>query len=102
MLNDISAITKNIFNGKNPMEAGVEEIENIISQYPYFAPARLLLAKKTFDGQGSSGTAVVTAGLYVHNPLVLDRMMRSKEPSERTVIEEPQQSAEEKQTVKSG
>ncbi len=102
MLNEISSITKNLFQKENPEDVEMGEIESIVSKYPYFAPARLLLAKKYFQPGEQGGNEIITAGLYMHNPLRLNWLLniREEEKMADEIAGEPVQ-PEEKQAPQS-
>jgi hypothetical protein len=97
MVNDIKAISKILFNKENINDVEVNAMEDIISRYPYFAPARYLLATKN-----QSEEALITAGLYINNPLRLHWLLNYKEPEILEAIAEKQtDQAEDKQPLQS-
>ena len=81
MQKEISVISKHLFNKDNPGELEKSEIENLILQYPYFAAARVLLAQNSFNDNPVTGEALITAGLFVHNPLRLNWLLNNPEDS---------------------
>jgi hypothetical protein len=102
MLNETRSITKNIFNREALEDVGISEIEDIVSKYPYFAPARFLLAQKKYPQQHDS-EEIITAGLYIHNPLRLNWLLNNKEPENipQAIVEPTSQAEEKKQPVQS-
>ena len=81
MQKEISVISKHLFNKDNPGELEKSEIENLILQYPYFAAARVLLAQNSFNDNAVTSEALITAGLFVHNPLRLNWLLNNLEES---------------------
>lgn len=70
-------IAASLFQRSSVQECSQEEIRKITEQYPYFAPARLLLAKKEWNGSNAlSNPAIQTAFLYVNNPLYLQGLLQ--------------------------
>jgi len=98
MLTHLRSISKNIF-GKDDLNAiDAEEIGSVIDRYPYFSPARLLMARKKFDADAGDAAELVTAGLYLHNPLRLPWLLQLEEtapevaaPSEEAASPAPRQ-----------
>lgn len=80
MKKEISQITQAIFNKSSIREVSVEELTGFLSRYPYYAPARYLLAKKQQeDNPGSIHEESITAGLYFNNSLWFQWQMESQE-----------------------
>ncbi len=111
MLNEISSITKHLFSKENPDDVEIAEIEHFIAEYPYYAPARVLLAKKLHGGE-KINDAAITAGLFVHNPLRMQWLLnreekdeaaeeKSAEPTVTTPAAEPSRITDEKQVSQS-
>jgi len=97
MVNEIKAISKILFNKENINDVEVNALEDIISRYPYCAPARYLLATKN-----QSEEALITAGLYINNPLRLHWLLNYKEPEIlEAVAEKRTDQSEDKQPLQS-
>jgi len=70
-------LAASLFQRSSVQECSREEIKTITEQYPYFAPARLLLAKKEWNGSNAlSNPDIQTAFLYVNNPLHLQGLLQ--------------------------
>lgn len=103
MLNEIRSISKSLFNKENPEDIEVNEIEKIISRYPYFAPARYLLGRKNHTNNEENNDALITAGLYIHNPLRLNWLLNNNWNPENVQadVETSPKPVEEKQNLQS-
>jgi hypothetical protein len=84
MLTEINSITKQFFQKENLDDTLVEELKEFIEKYPYSASARFLLAKKLPDNREN----LLTAGLYISNPLRLDWLLRNNEEKEILAVPE--------------
>jgi hypothetical protein len=79
MHTEINSIINNFFHKDNLEQVTRKDIEDFIGQYPYFAPARYLLAKKLHDENGTATEELITAGLYINNPLRLHWLLTNSE-----------------------
>ncbi len=73
MLTEINSITKHLFQKETLDNTSTEELKDFIEKYPYSVSARFLLAKKLQDNQDN----LITAGLYINNPLRLDWLLKN-------------------------
>lgn len=82
MHTDINSITRQYFHKETLENVSKDEIESFIIKYPYSAAARYLLAQKIYNGDNQKPSeALITAGLYFNNPLLLDWLLNNhKEP----------------------
>ncbi|MFN2457564.1 MAG: hypothetical protein ABR502_05130 [Chitinophagaceae bacterium] len=69
---------QNILNKSLLNDCTIEEIKNIIHQYPYFSPAYYALLKKIAPGSEEYNRYYQTAILYHHNPLEFDLFIHSE------------------------
>lgn len=79
MLTHLRSISTNIFGKDDLTHIGSEDIDQVIAQYPYFSPARVLIARKKFEADGNNARELVTAALYLHNPLRLPRLLEPED-----------------------
>lgn len=90
MHHEIKSITQHLFQKERLSEVNDDELNNLISKYPYAAPARFLLAKKKYD-ENPSQTAeeIITAGLYFSNPLWLNRQLATEVTEDTPAVSIP-------------
>ena len=97
----INKLAFSLFKKNNLEECSVEEIEDLVKQYPYFSSAQILLtAKQKQTDHQDFEKHLATASLHVNNPLWLNHLLNGKpfivekiDVGEKTqakeVIEEP-------------
>ncbi len=89
MHKEINSITRHFFQKDSLDQVSEQDIREFIAQYPYAAPGRLLLAKKKHDKTTDPvDEELITAGLYLHNPLRLEWLLsrNDEENGEQTTI----------------
>jgi len=70
MNNEVSRITEKVFQQSSLEQVPIEMLEKFVTDHPYAAPFRFLLArKKRMDAPGSLSDEAISASLYLHNPL---------------------------------
>lgn len=75
MTNRFDVLTQQLFQ-KNIEDCSVEELQNLTSEYPYFAPAQYVLLQKLKDTDSNGYQAQLQkAILYYHDPLVFDQFI---------------------------
>ena len=85
----INKLAFSLFKKNSLEECKVEEIEELVKQYPYFSSAQLLLAaKQKQTGDEGFQKQLATASLHVTNPFWLDLLLSSQPLKEETVVEE--------------
>ena len=92
----IHKLAFSLFKKKNLEECGLEEIEDLAKQYPYFSSAQVMLAaKQKQTNHRDFEKHLTTASLHVNNPLWLNHLLAGK-PSimEEIVVEEKNQARE--------
>jgi hypothetical protein len=77
MTNRFDALTQQLFQ-KSIADCSVEELENLASEYPYFAPAQYILLSK-LKGADYNGyqAQLQKAILYYHDPLAFDQFLNA-------------------------
>lgn len=89
MHTETNHITQQYFQKDALESVSKEELEGFIAKHPYSAVARYLLAQKTHNtGSENNLEELVTAGLYFHNPLRLDWLLKNNEPQAEPEKEE--------------
>jgi hypothetical protein len=79
--NPVNELAKNILK-KSLEECSEAELQQLINQYPYFGPARLLFAKKLQEENSPSlGEEVQTTSLYFSNRLWLQYLLNANSVS---------------------
>lgn len=71
----LQSINKELFRHDSLEQSNVEELKQFVVNYPFAAVGHLLLASK----MGSGNEEVSTASLYLHDPLVLNLLLRVQE-----------------------
>ena len=91
----INKLAFSLFKKNSIEECGLEEIEDLAKQYPYFSSAQLLLAAKQKQAtHGEFKKHLTTASLHVNNPLWLNHLLTRPSPAEKIVVEEKEQARE--------
>jgi hypothetical protein len=85
----INKLAFSLFKKNSLEECKLEEIEELVDQYPYFSSAQLLLAAKQKQaGDQDFQKQLATASLHVTNPFWLDHLLSSPAIEERIVEED--------------
>ena len=72
----IEQLVKSILKKNSLAECGMEELQQIVDQYPYFGPAQLLLTKKMKEENDPAfEEQLQKTSLYFNNPLWLDHLV---------------------------
>lgn len=72
----INTLVKSIFRKDSLDDCSIEELQQITTQYPYFAPSRILLAEKLKTADPPKyKDQLQTLSLYFNNPLWLDYLL---------------------------
>jgi len=79
----LQSINKELFRHELLEQTTVEELNQFVAKYPFAAAGHLLLAAQS----GTGTEAVSRAGLYVHDPLVLNLMLKSSIKASESKIE---------------
>lgn len=79
----LQSINKELFRHESLEQTTVEELNQFVANYPFAAAGHLLLAAHS----GTGTKAVSRAGLYVHDPLVLNLMLKNSLKSSESKIE---------------
>ncbi len=84
----INKLAFSLFKKNSLEECNVEEIAELVRQYPYFSSAQLLLAaKQKQTNKEAFEKQLTTTSLHVDNPLWLDHLLNS-EPAKHENIED--------------
>ncbi|HKZ68099.1 MAG TPA: hypothetical protein VJ111_17145 [Chitinophagaceae bacterium] len=76
MNSTVNEITKSITGKLSLNDCGVEELQQLASQYPYSAPVQFLLARKLKEiSSDSLNNHIQKASLYFQNPLWFDYLL---------------------------
>jgi DNA-binding SARP family transcriptional activator len=105
MTTRFDVLTQQLFQ-KNIAECTVEELENLVQEHPYFAPAQYALLLKLKESNDTSYSAQFQkAILYYHDPLSFDKFINAENyqldiadfqpaeallPEETAIIAEPE------------
>ncbi len=81
----LQSIHKDLFQHELLEQTSIEEINHFVNNYPFAAAGRLLAAFKS----GPHSEAAKTAGLYVHDPLVLN-LLFSKAIQQPVTVQRPE------------
>jgi hypothetical protein len=74
-----NALCQQLFQ-KNIVDCSVEELENLVHEYPYFAPAQYILLARLKDANSDSHQAHLQKSiLYYHDPLAFDHFVNANE-----------------------
>src|SRR5215203_1175248 len=74
-----NALSQQLFQ-KNIVDFSVEELENLVHEYPYFSPAQYLLVARLKDADYTGYQAQVQKSiLYYHDPLGFNHFKNSNE-----------------------
>ncbi len=80
MNKEFDLIAQQLFHAPSFNELSVEALEKFLTDYPYAAPARLLLARKKILAEAATiPQEVTTAGLYFNNPLWFHWLLNLRE-----------------------
>ena len=91
----INKLAFSLFKKNTIDECGLEEIEDLARQYPYFSSAQLLLAaKQKQTNNGAFEKHLTTASLHVNNPLWVNHLLTTPSHAEKMVVEEKDQARE--------
>lgn len=94
----LTHILQTMFQADTLEDVPPQKLEQLADQYPYFAPAQFLLAKKMQRAGGNAYEAQAQkASLYFHDPLWLQWQLKEQEPVK--AVEEVQGVQEEVETV---
>lgn len=84
----INKLAFSLFKKNSLEECKLEEIEELVKQYPYFSSAQVLLAAKQKQTASEDfQKQLTTASLHVNNLLWLDHLL-SSQPEEEKIVEE--------------
>lgn len=76
----IDKLASAIFKKNNIDECSVEELNDLVSRYPFFSSAHVLLSAKLAQTDSSkSAIQIKTTSLYVNNPLWLNHLLCSEQ-----------------------
>jgi hypothetical protein len=74
----IHGLAQSLLGKRSIDECSLEDIQNIVDKYPYFAPAQFLLLEKLQRAGGTSYTKQLSkAVLYYHNPVEFEQFLSS-------------------------
>ena len=91
----INKLAFSLFKKNSLEECGLEEIEDLAKQYPYFSSARLLLAaKQKQTNHPDFEKHLTTASLHVNNSLWLNHLLTRPPLAEKIVAGEKDQARE--------
>jgi tetratricopeptide (TPR) repeat protein len=91
----INKLAFSLFKKNSLEECKVEEIEELVKQYPYFSSAQLLLAAKQKQaGDPGFQNQLTTTSLHVTNPFWLDHLLSSQPLEEEKAVKETLAAAE--------
>jgi hypothetical protein len=69
-------VVRHFFDETGIEQVPVDLLQQFVQDYPYVAAGHLLLAKKLFDRRADNADAYAnTANIYLHDPLLLDRIL---------------------------
>lgn len=86
MHKEINSIARHLFHKENLENVSLEELDTLISRFPYVAPVRFLIAKKKHGAdRGEAQNELVTASLYFHNPLWMQWQIEEAKDEEISV-----------------
>ena len=75
----VEEITKSITGKLSLYECDREELKQLVTQYPFFGPAKFLLAKKMKEeNEGTADDYIQKASLYFQNPVWYDLVLNDK------------------------
>jgi len=78
MNSTVDEITKSITGRPSLFEYNVDELQRLTSQYPFFAPAKFLLAKKMKENKSFLfEEQIQKASIYFQNPIWLDHLLNN-------------------------
>lgn len=81
-------LAKSILKKDTLSQCSVDEIQQLVSQYPYFAPAHLLLAKKLqTENSEQFKVQLERTSLFFNNPLLLEQLMNDSGNAEITLAD---------------
>ncbi len=76
MNSTVNEITKSITGRPSLFECSIDELQQLTSQYPFFAPAKFLLAKKMKENNSFLfEEQIQKASIYFQNPIWLDHLL---------------------------
>jgi len=85
----INKLAFSLFKKNSLEECAVDEIEELVKQYPYFSSAQLLLAaKRKLTGDGAFEKQLATTSLHVNNSLWLNLLLSNKPVVEEEIVED--------------
>lgn len=81
---EIRALLKEPFKRSTPQQW--QELQALVSQYPFYATLRLLVARQATYHQPSASAELSTAAAHAPNRLMLRRVMETRAPGQRSPI----------------
>ena len=85
MEKNVADLAKHVL--KKPLhECDVDEIRQLIKEFPYFSPAYFLLLKKLDPGSEEYRSVYQTGILYYNDPLAFDRVINDERYRQETFI----------------
>jgi hypothetical protein len=76
MNSTVNEITKSITGKPSLYECDTDELQQLITQYPYFGPAKFLLTRKLKQDNSSLPDDLISkTSLYFHNPVWFDHLL---------------------------
>ncbi|RYF89941.1 MAG: hypothetical protein EOO00_09500, partial [Chitinophagaceae bacterium] len=80
----VDATPSSLVGRQSVFDCNIEELKQLVNEYPYFAPAKFLLAKKMKEKNSFLyEEQIQRASIYFQNPLWLDHVLQE---SGRSVI----------------